>query len=91
MRFSGLLWGAAGIVALFTASRLPGLGGWDDTFYVGQLTSAVRDKDLLLQDDLLSFPRPVPERLRAVTTITDSGAIQNTSPRWIVASGGALM
>ena len=78
MRFSGLLWGAVGLVALFTASRLPDLGGWDDSFYVGQLTSAVRDRDLLLQDDLLSFPRPFPERLRSITTITDSGAIQNT-------------
>jgi hypothetical protein len=63
---------------LFTASRLPDLGGWDDSFYVAQLTSAVRDRDLLLQDDLLSFPRPLTERLRSVTTIVDSGAIQNT-------------
>lgn len=71
-------WLLLGLLVLFTASRLSIMTGWDDTFYVAQLTSAVADHDLLLQDDLLAFPRPLGERLRSITTILDSGAVQNT-------------
>ncbi len=54
------------------------LTGWDDAFYVSQLTSAIGDRDLLLQNDLLAFPQPLAERLRSITTTFDSGAVQNT-------------
>jgi hypothetical protein len=54
------------------------LDGWDDAFYLAQLTSAVGDGDLMLQDDLLALGNPLPMRFRALTTILDSGALQNT-------------
>jgi hypothetical protein len=72
------VWLVTGILALFTTARLPALTGWDDSFYIAQLTSAVADRDLLLQDDLLAFPRPVADRLRSITSILDSGALHNT-------------
>lgn len=71
-------WLILGSLALFSTCRLPALTGWDDAFYIAQLTSAVVDHDLLLQDDLFAFPRPLSERLRSITTILDSGAVQNT-------------
>ena len=71
-------WTGLGILALFITARLPALTGWDDAFYVGQLTSAVADRDLLLQDDLLAFPRPLAGRFRSITTVLPSGALQNT-------------
>jgi hypothetical protein len=72
------LWTGIGVLTLFTVTRMADLTGWDDGFYVAQLTSAVADHDLLLQDDLLAFPKPLSERVRSVTTIFESGAVQNT-------------
>ncbi len=72
------LWAGIGFLALLTTTRSASVTGWDDSFYVAQLTSAVADRDLLLQNDLVAFPRPVADRVRSVTTILDSGAVHNT-------------
>jgi hypothetical protein len=57
---------------------MPPLRGWDESFYVSQLTSAVRDHDLLLQNDLLLFPNSLEETLRALTSLGPGGALDNT-------------
>jgi hypothetical protein len=69
---------AIAFLLLFTFFRMARLEGWDDGFYLSELTSAVGDRDLLLQDDLLRIENPLPLRLRALTVILDSGALQNT-------------
>src|SRR5947209_7950691 len=69
---------AIAFALLFTFFRMARLEGWDDGFYLSELTSAVGDRDLLLQDDLLRIENPLPLRLRALTVILDSGALQNT-------------
>jgi hypothetical protein len=61
-----------------TFFRMAPLRGWDEVFYVGQLTSLFSDVDLMLQNDLLAFDNPLAMRFRALTTIVDSGALQNT-------------
>ena len=63
---------------LFTFCRWPPLTGWDEGFYVAQLTSAVADRDLLLQNDLLRLANPLDQKLRMLTTISDDGALLNT-------------
>jgi len=69
---------AIAFALLFTFVRMARLEGWDDGFYLSELVSAVGDRDLLLQDDLLRIENPLPLRLRALTVILDSGALQNT-------------
>src|SRR5215471_2997321 len=79
---AGWMWAhreaAIAFALLFTFFRMARLEGWDDGFYLAELTSAVGDGDLLLQDDLLRIENPLPLRLRALTVILDSGALQNT-------------
>jgi hypothetical protein len=67
-----------GVGLLFTFCRWPPLTGWDEGFYVAQLTSAVADRDLMLQNDLLRLANPLDQKLRALTTIADDGALLNT-------------
>ena len=67
-----------GVGLLFTFCRWPPLTGWDEGFYVAQLTSAVADRDLLLQNDLLRLANPLDQKLRMLTTISDDGALLNT-------------
>jgi hypothetical protein len=74
----GHVWWGVGALAIWVTFRFADLTGWDDTYYVAQLTSAVEDGDLLLQNDLLDTPRPEEASLRSVTTILESGAVQNT-------------
>src|SRR5262245_25217302 len=69
---------AIAFALLFTFFRMARLEGWDEGFYLAQLTSAAGDRDLLLQDDLLRIENELPSRLRALTVILDSGALQNT-------------
>ena len=69
---------ALGLALLFVCFRIPSLVGWDEAFYVGQLTSLFADHDLLLQNDILEFQNPSPDKLRALTTTTESGALLNT-------------
>lgn len=71
-------WALLGFAVLFTSFRMARLEGWDDAFYVAQLTSVPGDRDLLLQDDLLALWNPFPLRLRLLTTVTDEGALLNT-------------
>jgi hypothetical protein len=68
----------AGVGLLFTFCRWPPLTGWDEGFYVAQLTSAVADRDLMLHNDLLRLANPLDQKLRMLTTITDDGALLNT-------------
>ncbi len=71
-------WWLAAFVALLTFCRLPNVDGWDDAFYVGQLTSLLGDGDLRLQDDVVLVPKPLCEKDRVVTTVLPSGALANT-------------
>jgi hypothetical protein len=64
--------------ALLTLCRLPTIDGWDDAFYVGQLTSVLGDRDLRLQDDVALVPKPFTEKCRILTTVLPSGALANT-------------
>jgi hypothetical protein len=60
--------------------RIPAMQGWDDAFYVSQLTSIAGDGDLLLHDDLLAFENPdLPGRLRPITAtnLATPGALAN--------------
>jgi hypothetical protein len=66
------------VLAAFTTFRMPRIGGWDDAFYLAQLTSVVGDGDLMLQDDLLAVPNPLPTRLMTVVVTLESGAPANT-------------
>ncbi|HVO12413.1 MAG TPA: hypothetical protein VMX54_16840 [Vicinamibacteria bacterium] len=72
------LWFLLGLSLAATFVRWPSLDGWDDGFYVAQLTSAVGDRDLLLHDDLLALPSPLLNRLRMLTGIVGTGALANT-------------
>jgi hypothetical protein len=69
---------AFGFLLLFTFFRMALLEGWDDAFYLAQLTSVVGDRDLMLQDDLLALANPFPMRFRALTIILGDGSLQNT-------------
>ncbi len=52
--------------------------GWDDSFYVAQMTSLIGDGDLLLQDDLLAFQSQDDAlRLRALLFIAPDGGVAN--------------
>ncbi len=64
--------------ALLTLCRLPNVDGWDDAFYVGQLNSALGDRDLRLQDDVVVVPKAFEEKCRILTTVLPSGALVNT-------------
>jgi hypothetical protein len=66
------------LVALFVFVRLPNIDGWDEAFYTGQLVSAVADRDLRLQDDVVAIPRRFEEKHRILTTTLPSGALLNT-------------
>lgn len=57
--------------------RMPSLGGWDDTFYLAQLTSLLDDGDLVLHDELVSSALPPAEKRRALTTLDARGALPN--------------
>jgi hypothetical protein len=67
-----------GVGLLFTFCRWPPLTGWDEGFYVAQLTSAIADRDLMLHNDLLLLANPLDQKLRMLTTIADDGALLNT-------------
>lgn len=67
-----------GLLLVFTFSRWPSMEGWDDAFYVAQLTSALGDGDLVLQNDLQTFPNPIDLRLRTLRTVLPDGALFNT-------------
>jgi hypothetical protein len=60
--------------------RVPAMEGWDEAFYVSQLTSMAGDGDLLLHDDLLAFEnRDLARRLRPITetSLAIPGALAN--------------
>jgi len=71
-------WWLVAFAALLTLCRLPTIDGWDEAFYVGQLTSVVGDRDLRLQDDVVVVPKRFEEKCRTVTTALPSGALANT-------------
>lgn len=78
-RFMGRHWRfLAGVVLVFTFCRWPTFAGWDDAFYVTQLTSVLGDGDLVLQNDLLAYPNPAGTRLRTLATVLGDGALFNT-------------
>ena len=71
-------WWLVAFAALLILCRLPNVDGWDDAFYVGQLTSALGDRDLRLQDDVVLVPKAFAEKCRILTTVLPSGALVNT-------------
>jgi hypothetical protein len=66
------------LLAVFTLFRTVRIEGWDDAFYVAQLTSVVGDGDLMLQDDLLAVRNTPARRLETIVRTLDSGAPVNT-------------
>jgi hypothetical protein len=71
-------WWLLAFAVLLTLCRLPNVDGWDDAFYVGQLTSALGDRDLRLQDDVVLVPKAFSEKCRILTSVLPSGALVNT-------------
>jgi hypothetical protein len=71
-------WWLVAFAALLTLCRVPTIDGWDEAFYVGQLTSAVGDRDLRLQDDVVLVPKRFEEKCRIVSSALPSGALANT-------------
>jgi len=66
-------------VCVVLTFRLARLEGWDEAFYVAQMTSLLGDGDLLLQDDLLAFPNSSEAaKLRTVTFTTTDGALASS-------------
>jgi hypothetical protein len=64
---------AAGVFLLSILFRIPDAAGWDEAFYMSQMTSGIFDRDLMLQNDLLSFPNHIEERIRTATTLRTDG------------------
>ncbi|MGB4099774.1 MAG: hypothetical protein WBM02_10250 [bacterium] len=52
---------------------MPEFKGWDEAFYMSQMSSAILDKDLMLQNDLLIYPNDVCERIRLVSVLRPDG------------------
>lgn len=67
-----------GICLAFTACRMVRLEGWDDAFYLAQLTSVIGDRDLTLHDDLLAVPNTLSTRYKTVMLTAPSGALLST-------------
>lgn len=63
---------------LFGVFKISVLGGWDQSFYWGQLTSFWYDGDLTLHDDLLANHNPLPDQYRTLTMLTPEGTLPNT-------------
>jgi hypothetical protein len=67
-----------GVLLVFLFSRMARLEGWDNAFFVAQLTSVVGDGDLMLQDDLLAVPNPLPLKFRTVVPDLAPGVHANS-------------
>ncbi len=52
---------------------MPSFRGWDEAFYMSQMSSAILDRDLMLQNDLLIYPNDVCERIRSVSVLRPDG------------------
>ncbi|MBN1355339.1 hypothetical protein JXA40_03605 [bacterium] len=76
-RISRYKWFLLGFCLLFKFSHIQRYHGWDEAFYLSQMTSAVIDHDLVLQNDLLKHPNLMREKFRAVAIVMPSGAVQN--------------
>jgi hypothetical protein len=76
-KFSRWIWYLVGFVLLFKVSHIQVYHGWDEAFYLSQMTSAVIDRDLMLHNDLLEHPNLFREKFRAVTILMPDGAIRN--------------
>lgn len=65
----------AGLWLLTVFFRMTELKGWDESFYLAQMNSAILDRDLMLQDDLLAFPNDVGIRIRTVSVLRPEGVL----------------
>lgn len=65
----------AGLWLLTVFFRMTGLKGWDESFYLAQMNSAILDRDLMLQDDLLAYPNDVGIRIRTVSVLRPEGVL----------------
>jgi len=70
-------WFLLGTISLIWFFRLAAFTGWDESFYLSQMTSVIQDRDLVLQNNLLKMPLPDIEKYKALSTVTDDGAILN--------------
>jgi hypothetical protein len=66
------------LVVFFLCGDLRTRTGWDDTYYILQLSSLVEDGDLDLRNDALLSPLPPRQLLTFLTGTTPSGALKNT-------------
>lgn len=71
-------WIAVFACLLALTFRLARLEGWDEAFYVAQMSSVVGDGDLMLQDDLMAFEnRTEASRLRTIVLVREDGSLLN--------------
>jgi hypothetical protein len=69
----------ASVVVLATCiGRFHGISGWDDTYYLGQLSSIVHDGDLDLRNDSLYSGISAAELARLLSTLLPDGGLANT-------------
>lgn len=69
---------ASAVLLSVCFGRLHGMNGWDDTFYLAQLSSIVRDGDVDLRNDALDSSIPPQELVRLLTTTLPDGGLMNT-------------
>lgn len=62
-----------GVLLLAVFIRMPVFSGWDEAFYMSQMSSAILDRDLMLQNDLLTYPNAVCEKIRLVAVLRPDG------------------
>lgn len=64
------IWITVVFLLFFTLFRMAEPRGWDEAFYMSQLSSAALDRDLMLQNDLLHYGLPLKEKVRALRIFT---------------------
>lgn len=67
----------AGLWLLTIFFRMTEIKGWDESFYLAQMSSAILDRDLMLQNDLLSVPNDIDIRIRTVSVLRPDGVLIN--------------
>ena len=86
----------AGWLLLFNFARFASFQGWDESYFLTQLTSVFQDHDLLLQNNLVQLPNRVDILYRSILLIRPSGALPTAFPIGFALShgffsGGRLM
>lgn len=67
------IWLVIAFSAFFCVFRMAVPTGWDEAFYMAQLSSGLLDGDLMLQNDILEFDNSVHERIRGARLLNRHG------------------